>query len=137
MVSELIPVSFNKIMQSKSYTVIFLGNEKKRFAIYTDPSVGNHLQGYLTRRENPRPFTHDLMNAVFKGLNIKPIQIVINDMEDTIYFARLFLEQQFNDQIQILEIDARPSDCLILALVNNIPVFCTKEIFDKTIPVEE
>ncbi len=137
MATELVPMTYNKIMQSHSYTVIILGNEEKRFAIYTDPSVGRNIQTHLTEEQMPRPYTHDLMNAIFRGLNITPLQIVITDIEDTIYFARLYLEQEIGDQKTILEIDARPSDCITLALLNNIPVFCRKEIFDKAVAVEE
>ncbi len=137
MASELIPITFNKIMQSRSYTVIILGTEQKRFAIYTDPSVGRNIQAYLTEEHKPRPFTHDLINAVFRGFDIKPLQIVINDIEDTIYFARIYLEQLIGEQKMLLEIDARPSDCIILALLNNIPVFCRKDILEKAVAVQE
>ncbi|MES2122491.1 MAG: bifunctional nuclease domain-containing protein [Chlamydiota bacterium] len=137
MSSELIPVSFNKIMQSRSYTVIILGTESKRFAIYTDPSVGRNIQSFLTEEKKPRPYTHELMDCIFEGFGIKPIQIVINDIEDTIYFSRLYLEQTCGDLKTVLEIDARPSDSITLALKRNIPVFCRKEIFDRAVPVEE
>jgi uncharacterized protein len=62
---------------------------------------------------------------------------VINDVQDTIYFARLFLEQDRGDIRHIVEIDARPSDCITLALMNNAPVYCTREVLEKTISVEE
>jgi bifunctional DNase/RNase len=134
---ELIPVTFNKIMQSRSYTVIILGTEKKRFAIYTEAFVGQNIQDYLTDEEHPRPYTHDLLNSLFKGFDIKVIQVVINDIEDTIYFARLYLQQKVGDTQLIIEIDARPSDAITLALMNNAPVFCRKDILDKAVPVEE
>ncbi|HSW86932.1 MAG TPA: bifunctional nuclease domain-containing protein [Rhabdochlamydiaceae bacterium] len=135
--TELIPVAFNKIMQSRTYTVIILGTEKKRFAIYTEPTVGQNIQMHLTDERKLRPLTHDLLNQVFRGLNIKIVQIVINDIEDTIYFARIFLQQQIGEEMHILEIDARPSDCITLALMNNVPVFCRKDVFEKAVPVEE
>lgn len=135
--SELVQVTFNKIMQSKAYTVIILGTDKKRFAIYTEPQVGKNLQSYLTEENKPRPFTYDLINSIFQGLNIKLLQVVINDIEDTIYFARLFLEQQIGEERHILEIDARPSDSITLALLHNAPVYCKKEVFDKTVAVED
>ena len=135
--TELIPISFDKILQSRAYTMIILGTEEKRFAIYTDPEVGRNIQIYLTEEHKPRPYTHDLINAILNGLNIKPLQIVINDVEDTIFFARLFLEQTIEKTRHILEIDARPSDCVTLALMNNIPVFCRKDILEKAIAVEE
>ena len=135
--SELIPVTFHKIMQSRAYTVIILGTESKKFAIYTEPQVGNHIQIHLTNEQKPRPYTHDLMNSIFTGFNIKILQIVINDIEDTIYFARLFLEQSLGEKRQIIEIDARPSDCITLALMHNIPVFCKADILDKSVPVQD
>ena len=137
MATELIPVTFNKIMQSRSYTVIILGTDKKRFAIYTDPIVGRNIQSYLTEEHRPRPLTHDLITSIFRGLNIKILQIVINNIEDTIYFARLFLEQQIGEEKILIEIDARPSDCITLALKENIPVFCRRDIFEKAVAVEE
>lgn len=137
MLSELVPLSFDKIMQTRAYTVIVLGAGDKRFAIYTDPSIGKILQIYLTETEKPRPLTHDLIDQIFKGLNIHILQVIINDVQDTIYFARLFLEQQINGIRHIIEIDARPSDCITLALMNNVPVFCTREVLDKTIPVTD
>ena len=124
-------------MQSRTYTVIILGTDKKRFAIFTDPSVGQNIQIYLTEEKKPRPYTHDLIHSIFQGFEIKPLQVVIHDIEDTIYFARLYLEQLSGERKVVLEIDARPSDCITLALMYNLPVFCRKEILEKAVPVEE
>jgi uncharacterized protein len=136
MLSELIQLSFDKIMQTRSYTVVILGTPDKRFAIYTDPSIGKALQMFLTEVESPRPLTHDLIDKIFEGLDVRVKQVVINDVQDTIYYARIFLEQDVGEFKHILEIDARPSDCLTLALMNNAPVYCTREVLEKTIPVE-
>lgn len=137
MSSELIPIQFNKIMQSQTYTVFIMGTDSKRFAIYTSPHVGQNLQMHLTDQIKPRPYTYDLINSVFKGLSIKILQVVIWDVQDTIYYARLFVEQNIDQKRHILEIDARPSDCLTLALENNIPIYCSKDVFDKVVPVDE
>lgn len=134
---ELVPINFQKIMQSRSYSVIILGNEKKRFAIYVEPAVGKQIQLFLTEEPKQRPFTHDLLNAIFKGFDIKLLQVVIHEVEDTVYFARLFLEKQVGDERQILEIDARPSDCLILALMHKAPIYCNKEVLEKAVAVTE
>jgi len=135
MESELIPIKFDKILQSKSYTCVVLGTDEKKFAIYTDPFSGKAMQRFLTEAETLRPPTHELVNKIFRGYDIKIRQIVINDLQDTIYFARIFLEQQMGDILHILEIDARPSDCITLALINRTPVFCTREVFERVVPV--
>lgn len=138
MFSELIQLSFDKIMQTQSYTVVVLSAQDKSFAIYTDPSIGKTLQLFLTEVATPRPLTHELIDKIFEGLEVRVKQVIIIDVQDTIYYARLFLEQDLADGSRhILEIDARPSDCLVLALMNNAPVYCTKEVLDKTIAVEE
>ena len=137
MFSELIQLSFDKIMQTRAYTVIILSGQGKNFAIYTEPSIGKTLQLFLTEVETPRPLTHELLDKIFEGMDIRVKQIVINDVQDTVYFARLFLEQDMGEIRHIVEIDARPSDCLTLALMNNAPVYCTREVLDKTIPVED
>lgn len=137
MLSELIQLSFDKIMQTRAYTVVVLGARDKRFAIYTEPGIGRTLQMYLTGIEKPRPLTHDLIDLIFKGLEVRVRQVVINDLQDTTYFARLFLEQDMGDIRNIIEIDARPSDCITLALMNNAPVYCTRDVLEKTVPVED
>lgn len=134
MSSELVPVILSKIMQSESYTVIILGDEKKKFAIYTEPLVGKFLQSFLTLGKRQRPSTFDLLSNIFKGCNIDLLQIVIENVEDTTYFARLFLELTEGEMKTIIELDARPSDCITLALMNNTPIFCRKTLLEKAVP---
>jgi hypothetical protein len=134
---ELVPITFNKIMQSKAYTVIILGNESKQFAIYTEPLVGRNLQMLLNGDHQPRPYTHSLIDSIFQGFDIHLKQAVINRIEDTIYFSRLFLEQQVgNENKEILEIDTRPSDCLTLAMMHNAPIYIKKDVFEVAVPIE-
>lgn len=135
--SQLVPINFNKVMQTRAYTVFVLGNEEKQFAIYTDPHVGLNIQTHITEKNYPRPLTHDMIDMIFDGFDIKILQIVIDDVQDTVYYARLFIQQQIEDKKQILEIDCRPSDCLTLALMKNIPIFCKKEVLEKVVPLEE
>lgn len=137
MLNELVQLSFDKIMQTRAYTVIVLGARDKRFAIYTEPGIGRILQMFLTGAEKQRPLTHDLINSIFKGLNVRVRQVIINDVQDTVYFARLFLEQEIEGILHIIEIDARPSDCITLAIMNNVPVYCTHAVLDKTIPIDD
>jgi uncharacterized protein len=135
--SELVPLTFHKILQSRSYTVMILGTDEKKFAIYAEPQVGHHLQIQIAQSHPTRPNTFDLFEETLEGLGAKILQVVINDVQDTTYFARLFLEQSIGDQKQILEIDARPSDCVILALTHKIPIYCTREVLSKAVAVED
>ncbi|MBS0622337.1 MAG: bifunctional nuclease family protein [Verrucomicrobia bacterium] len=136
--SELIQLKFSKIMQTRTYTMVILGTEEKRFPIYTDPNVGRLLQLSLTGVEKPRPLTHDLVTELLLGLKVKIKQVVINDLQQTTYFARLFLEEGLpNGQRHIVEVDARPSDCITLALLYGAPVYSTRAVFDASIPLQD
>lgn len=136
MTKDLIPLNFHKIMQSNAYTVFILDGDNKKFAIYTDPKVGQNIQTVMAEKTKPRPYTHDLLGHILKGFDIKLLQAVIYDVKDTVYYAKLFAEQQAEDKKQILEIDARPSDCLTLALMNHIPILCKREVLDKIIEID-
>ena len=134
---ELVEIKLNKVTQSSSYTCVILGNDEKRFAIYTTPEIGKLMQSTLASAPMERPFTHDLISRIFQGLEIRLKQIVINKLEDTTYFARLFLEQQIAEQTRIVEIDARPSDCITLALSHRVPLYCTRAVLEETIAYAE
>ncbi len=133
----IVPLKIEKMLQTHAYCVVIMNGEGKRFALYVDPTIGNAMQMYLTGTAKPRPLTHDLLSSVFQGLEVKPTRVVINDLQGTVYFARLFLEQQQEGIRNILEIDARPSDCMALALLNNIPIYCTKAVLEKTLEVHD
>jgi bifunctional DNase/RNase len=64
-------------------------------------------------------------------------QVLINDLQDTTFYARLFLETIKDGLQHIIEIDARPSDCVILAFLHNAPVLCARQVLEKVIPFAE
>jgi bifunctional DNase/RNase len=137
MIQEFVPVSFNKMMQSKAYTVVVLGDESKRFAIYMEPEVGRTLLSFLTEEKRARPLSHTLFLSMLDNLEIKVLQIIIQDYKETVYFARIFLEQSHGEKRQIIEIDARPSDAILLGVMAGAPILCNKKIFDIITPFQE
>lgn len=134
---ELVPTTFVKVSRSRAYTCVVLEAEEKPFAIYTEPSHGRVVQSYLSKTARERPNTYDLIHHIFLGLDVKMKQVVVYDLQGTTYFARLFLEQQSGDMVHITEVDARPSDCITLLLLHKVPIYCTREVVEKTIRYEE
>lgn len=134
---ELIPIKFEKLLQAKNYTGIILGTDEKKFAIYTTPENGKILQRYLTSGKKERPLTHDLILQIFRGLEIRLKQVVIYHFKNTHFEARLFIEQTCGDTLNIVEMDARPSDCIALALTHKVPLYSTKEVFDTSVAYVE
>lgn len=134
---SFVPLTLDKVMQARTYTVFVLKGQDKRFAIYSSPGVGGEMQNALKGQKPERPSTHQLMSSIFKGLQIKPLQIVLWDVHDTVYTARLFLSMDQKEQDQYLEIDARPSDCLALALMHHVPILCRNEVLEKVVCIED
>lgn len=137
MTDQLIPLEIHKITQSKSFTTMILNAREKKFAIYMAPQIGKQLLTLLTDESNTRPQTHDLINLLFKGFEITILQVVIHHVEETIFFARLFLQQEQADKTHIIEIDTRPSDALLLALHYDAPLFCSPQVYEKSVPFVE
>jgi hypothetical protein len=87
-------------------------------------SISNELQGI----KNPRPNTHDLMVHTLNQLGAKILRVIINDLVGNIFYATIVL--QYEDRI--LEIDARPSDSVALAIRVGCPIFMAKKVFRES-----
>jgi hypothetical protein len=134
---ELVPIKFKKVLQGKNYTSVIMGTDEKDFSIYTTSENGRALQKQLTSSTYPRPMTHELIMELFTGFDIKLKQVVIYEFQENVFKARLFVEQECGDKLNIVEVDARPSDCIALALSHKVPLYCAKEVFDHSVAFAE
>lgn len=75
----------------------------------------------------PRPLTHDLLKLVIDAFQGKIVKIVICDLKDETYFAKIYLESDG----KLFGIDARPSDSIALALRCNATIYVSEEIMNK------
>lgn len=133
--TKFIPITSHKVLHTPLYTTVVLGTEDKHFAIYMEPQVGKDLKLYQNGHKKRRPSSINLIESILMSHEIKPLQVVIHDVEDSIYYSRIFLEMQKEEKKQIVEIDCRPSDSISLAILYDIPMYCKKEALDKTIAV--
>ena len=76
----------------------------------------------------PRPMTHDLLDSVIKGLGAKIEKIVINDLLNHTFYAKIHVSLNS----QTAEIDSRPSDAIALGVASNTPIYVADHVFDKT-----
>jgi bifunctional DNase/RNase len=75
----------------------------------------------------PRPMTHDLMKAILDVVDAKVISVVISDLKDNTYYAKIHLMYEDSEY----SIDARPSDAIALALRTKAPIFANEEVLHK------
>ncbi|HTJ00294.1 MAG TPA: bifunctional nuclease family protein [Dongiaceae bacterium] len=139
MKNDVVSVKIRGILPANSGYAIFVGNDEKVFVINVEPQMGEVIRMFLQSVPKERPLTHDLMASVFKGFNITVERVVITDLKNSTYFARLILQQQNELQTarKIVEIDARPSDCLALAVAQKRPIYVTTALLEQVEDMSE
>ncbi len=110
---------------------VFLGDGNKVIAIFVDNSVAAAITLFLHGVKKPRPLTHDLIANIFVGLGAKVQKVVINDLKDDTFFARLYLLQENELGRNVVEVDARPSDSIAIALQQKCPVYIAQAVWEK------
>ena len=85
--------------------------------------IGIHEAHAINRRMNgvspPRPLTHDLVEGVIDELDCTLEQVVINELRDSTFFAKLVIRHGGS----LVEVDSRPSDALAVGAGRDIPIF--------------
>lgn len=130
MKNEVVEVTVKGVMPTGNGCAVFLGNEEKNFVIYVDVGVGNAISMSMRGVKRERPLTHDLMCSIFTGLGVVLERIVVNDVSDSTFFARIILKMENELGKKIIEVDARPSDSIALALQLKRPIFVARHVFE-------
>ena len=131
MKNDVVPVEIRGILPANSGCAIFVGNDQKVFVIQVEHNMGAIIGMFLRDTPKERPLTHDLVNNIFKGFNISVERAIITELKNSTYFARLILKQQNELGTKLVELDARPSDCLAIATAQKRPVFVTSALFGQ------
>ena len=87
-------------------------------------AIKMEISGY----QPPRPLTHDLLNSTIHGLEANLKKIVVVKLEQNIFYAKLILE---NIAGKTVEIDARPSDSIALAVRAKSPIYVARSVLDQ------
>lgn len=145
MSEELHKIRIKKVLgPTQTGTAVLLGNDKKTFVMFIGLYEGAAIIRELNGEQPARPLTHELLSYILDGFNIEVKKIIISDIVNNTFCATLVLEQkvtpgneEFTPRRNEVHIDARPSDCLILALKEKKDIYCTARVFDKVRDVSE
>jgi bifunctional DNase/RNase len=137
MKNDVVPIQIRGILPANTGCALFVGNDEKVFVINVEPQMGQIISNFLRDAPKERPLTHDLMQNIFKGFSITVERIVITELRNSTYYARLTLQQQNEIARKLVEIDARPSDCLALAAAQKRPIYVTQSLFDQVEDMSE
>ncbi|HET8796320.1 MAG TPA: bifunctional nuclease family protein [Thermoanaerobaculia bacterium] len=128
---ELVPMSIKGLMLdpvSNSPIVVLKDDDEKFFLpIWVGIFEANAIALQLENITTPRPMTHDLLRNTIAQLDARVTRIVINDLRDSTFFAQIRIS--LGDRM--LEIDARPSDAIALALRAEAPIFVAQSVLDQ------
>jgi len=102
-------------------------NGKRSFAIVVGFFEASSLRDRVRDFKPPRPMTHNLITNCIRDLGGKLEKIVISELKDNTYFARLVVRQDG----KTVEIDSRPSDALVIAVQENVPVFVADDVLNE------
>ncbi len=100
---------------------------KRILPIWIGECEADAISRGLTKAEIPRPFTHDLIISIIKGLRAELIKVEITQLKNNTFYALLWLKRESD----IIKIDARPSDAVAIAVHTGIPIFVSDEIMSK------
>jgi bifunctional DNase/RNase len=129
--NDVVLVTVKGVMPTPNGCAVFLGHDDKTIVIYVDHSVGNAIQMTLAGVKKERPLTHDLIGHILLGLGARLDHIVINDVTNGTFFARILLRMDNELGTKVVEIDARPSDSTVLALQQQRPIYVARKVLDS------
>jgi uncharacterized protein len=110
-------------------TVLLQGKRDKRsLAMVIGLAEATGIAVPLQGATPPRPLTHDLFLTLFGRLKVALTRVVVTDLRDDIYYATIYLTANGAE----MQLDARPSDAIALAIRAKAPVFVEDRVFEKT-----
>jgi bifunctional DNase/RNase len=133
----VLPVAVKGVMPTANGCAVFLGDDAKTFVIYVDHAVGNAIQMSLNGEKKERPLTHDLIGHILTGLGATLEHVVINDVNEGTFYARILLRMKNELGQKIIELDARPSDSTVLALAHGRPILVARKVYDSVDDMSE
>jgi bifunctional DNase/RNase len=95
--------------------------------IWIGPSEADAIAVKLQGVSVPRPLTHDLLKSVISSLGASVSAIVVSDLKNDTFFAKIMLKVDGNT----MEVDSRPSDALALAVRTEVPIYADETVLDK------
>ncbi|HVL38456.1 MAG TPA: bifunctional nuclease family protein [Fimbriimonadaceae bacterium] len=131
---ELIEVTIEGVFVAESAgnisRFVLLSDGERKLPILIGPYEAQAISLPLENTRPDRPMTHDLLKTIVERLDGTIDRVVIDDLWNTIYYAKLYVKNKKDEE---LEIDARPSDAVALAVRFDAPVYVADGILDAAV----
>lgn len=131
-------IEVRAVLPTSGGCAVFLGNDEKVFVVYVDQAVGAAITMFMHHTPKPRPQTHDLFADLLTVLGAKIDRVVIVSFSDSVYYARIIITVSNElEEKKIIELDARPSDAVAMAIQQEAPVFIADAVWEEVEDMSE
>lgn len=125
---EVVIDSIRVSLVSQHRVVILKDNVTDKYLpIWIGPCEADAITIELQEMPPQRPLTHDLLKSMIRELNGKVVHILISDLRNDVYYARIVIDVAGRQ----VEVDSRPSDAIALAVRTKAPIFVAEVVMDK------
>lgn len=129
---DFLEVKIDNVSVSNLGFIVFLKAEDpdvspgKVLPIFIGANEAHSIAIAYNNQAPPRPLTHDLMKNVLGMLDCEVVKVQVTSLSDNTFFGRVHLRKE---GIEDMDVDARPSDALALALRYKAPIFVHKDVY--------
>src|SRR5262249_20710744 len=110
----------------------FLCNEGKVFGMFVGQSVGKAVTMFFQGTQKEGPLDHDLLAIILRARGAKIEKVRVNQLKRGTHFSELVVNaENESQQKKIIEIDARPSDCIAMATQQRAPIYVSLDVWDQ------
>jgi len=115
-------------MQNLSRVLILKEKQGEHYlVIWIGPTEAEAIAMKLGEAQPPRPMTHDLLRSIIDGLGAQVSHILVNDISNDTFFARIVLDSNG----KMMEIDSRVSDAVALAVRAQVPIYADESVLER------
>jgi hypothetical protein len=126
-----VPCKLAKIVMSENHDrqIVVLEEEDgtRKFPIIIGFFEVFAIHRFVNNEVPPRPLTHELIGNICRGLDVEVERIVVSELKDMTFYARLILSQDGHT----FDVDSRPSDAIAIAMQMDAPIFVEEDVLTR------
>ena len=123
--ADVVRLVINQVADGQLVYLRERGGRQRTFPIVIGVVEALAMHRALNKERPPRPMTHELVYRLIDGLGAKVRRVTVSELRDNTFYAILSIEVDGKH----IEVDARPSDALTLAVHYGAPVFVSESVF--------
>ena len=138
MPDDNLPMTVENVLMSSQGPIVLLAPKTEAgtlsdrvLPIFIDQTQALNIQLALEGQLSPRPMTHDLFSQVLNELGAIVERVVIEELTQSTFYASLYVQVEKADKNNVRRFDARPSDCIALAVRVGAPIQVTQKLMQQ------